>query len=239
MKQCNTARIDSFYHGSAVDGEGLRSVVFFSGCNLKCTFCHNPETLYGTGREITLEEAENVIKRYVPYLKKGGVTFSGGEPFLQAEFCADFAEKIHLAGLNVIAETNGTITDERLISLLDGIRLDIKNQNGENGSILIKRYSPFLECCRKYNKDVLLTNVICPKVNDGEKSIFALAELKNYFSFCRGVEFLGFTKLCEEKYFKLKINFPYQNISEATADDIKKARRIFSEYNNLFRSDTK
>ena len=227
MKQCE-ARIDSFYHGSAVDGEGLRSVLFFSGCNLRCPFCHNPETLYGEGKIITLSEAVSAVRRYLPYLKKGGVTLSGGEPFLQAEFSALFAEEIHRMGLSVIAETNGTVADERLISLLDGVRLDIKNQNGEDGESLIKRYSEFLNCCHKYGKDVLFTNVLCPGVNDKTENIAALIGLKNAFPFCRGVEFLPFMKLCAEKYKKLGLDFPYSRVPEATARQTDRARRIFS-----------
>ena len=48
--------IDSVYCGSGVDGKGLRVVVFLCGCNLRCKFCHNPETLYKKGNEVTAEE---------------------------------------------------------------------------------------------------------------------------------------------------------------------------------------
>lgn len=227
MADCK-ARIDSFYHGSAVDGEGLRSVLFFSGCNLRCPFCHNPETLYGSGKEISLDEAVATVKRYVPYMKKGGLTLSGGEPFLQAEFCAFLADEVHKLGITVIAETNGMTVKESLIRKLDGVRLDIKNQRGENGEQLIARYTLFLKACEKHGVDVLLTNVLIPDVNDNEESVVALAKLKEKFDFCRGVEFLPFMKLCEEKYRGMGLEFPYATMREATREDIEKANSYFS-----------
>lgn len=228
MKDCK-ARIDSFYHGSAVDGAGLRCVLFFSGCNLRCPFCHNPETLYGGGREITVDEAERTIGRYRGYLDGGGVTLSGGEPFLQAEFCIELTKRVHNMGLNVIAETNGLIADRKLIEVLDGVRLDVKNQSGESEETLTDRYAQFLSLCKDLGKDVLLTNVLVPSVNDGEKAIERLGKLKRAFPFCRGVKFLPFKKLCLKKYEDLKISYPYADKNEATAADVKRATELFEK----------
>ena len=214
------AKIDSFYHGSTLDGDGLRSVVFFSGCNLRCGFCHNPETLFASGTDYTLEEVLNRLMRYKSYYTRGGVTLSGGEPFLQADFCIKLCEELKNLGISVIAETNGFIADERLISLLDGVRLDVKNQNGENGEKLISRYKPFLKLCEKHGTNVNLTNVLIPLVNDGEENAKSLNELKKAFDFCQDFKLLPFRKLCEDKYARLNKEFPYKNYSEATKEDI-------------------
>lgn len=228
MKECK-AYIDSFYHGSAVDGEGFRSVLFFAGCNLRCPFCHNPETLIKPGRELTLTEAVRTVRRYLPYLTGGGITLSGGEPFLQADFCKKLSREVHALGLTVIAETNGLIADGGLIAQLDGVRLDVKNQSGENGGQLIARLAPFLDECRKNNTDVLLTNVLCPGVNDGEEAVTALAELKKKFPFCRGVEFLAFKKLCVTKYDRLGLDFGYASVPEGTRADVDRAAVLFDK----------
>ncbi len=225
MKDCK-ARIDSFYHGSAVDGEGLRSVLFFSGCNLRCPFCHNPETLVGGGREITLTEAVGTVKRYLPYLKGGGVTLSGGEPFLQADFCTAFAREIKAMGLSVIAETNGFIADKALISELNGVRLDVKNFSGEDADTLVARYREFLTACNEGGVDVLLTNVLIPEVNDGESALLALKALKTAYPFCRGVHFLPFRKLCTTKYERMNIPFPYADKREPTKSELDQARML-------------
>ena len=93
MKKCK-GFIDSIYSGSAVDGKGLRVVVFFAGCNLRCPFCHNPETLFQKGQETDVDTLVKRIKRYSAYIKRGGVTLSGGEPFLQRDFALNLIQTL-------------------------------------------------------------------------------------------------------------------------------------------------
>lgn len=210
--------IDSFYHGSAVDGKGLRSVLFFSGCNLRCPFCHNPETLFSKGKAYTVEEALKIVLRYEKYIRKGGVTLSGGEPFLQAEFCIKLISCLKEHGLNVVAETNGQVLNEAMIALLDGMIVDVKNQTGED---VLSVYGTFLALTQRHKKSVRLTNVLVPEVNDSPAHLAVLKELSNRFSL--PVKFLPFKKLCEEKYEKLSLSFPYACYREATVEDIKRA----------------
>ena len=187
-----------------------------------------PGTLYGSGTEYTVDEVVKKVLRYKTYYRDGGVTLSGGEPMLQAEFCAELADELHREGMNVIAETNGTITDERLISRLDGARADVKNFGGEGGEALIKRYSGFLTACQKFTVPVTLTNVLVPGVNDTEKAIAALKELKKAFPSARGVEFLPFRKMCTNKYAELGLRYPYEDKREATKADLARAEEIFT-----------
>ena len=182
------------YHGSCVDGDGLRSVIFFSGCNLRCPFCHNPETLYQKGKETSLEETLQTILRYKNYIKKGGVTLSGGEPFLQADFCIQLVKALKNYGIKVIAETNGTIFNEELISLLDGIRLDIKNQDNQTLSILMDKYEKFLSVCAFHGVTVTFTNVICPSVNDDKETVLTLKSFISKYAVNPKIEFLPFKK---------------------------------------------
>lgn len=225
MTECK-AIIESIYHGSCVDGEGLRCVVFFSGCNLRCPFCHNPETLYTKGKSCSVSEVFSDVIRYKNYIKKGGVTLSGGEPFLQSEFCTCLTKKFHDEGIKVICETNGLIINEELISTLDGVRLDIKNQTGEDELALINRYERFISLCSDYGVKVTCTNVLCPGINDTNKSLKSLGKFLNYFNLKDGFELLPFKKMCVEKYEKLGIEFPYNFVPEATDSSIKKALKI-------------
>lgn len=223
MEKCK-ARIDSIYNGSAVDGKGLRCVVFFTGCNMRCGFCHNPETWTEKGKEVDLEEVVAKILRYKSYIKNGGVTLSGGEPFLQAEFCKLLTKALRKENISVIIETNGLIADRELISLCDGIRLDIKNQEKPiDGKVFA-----FLDICERLKKTVTMTNVLVPALNDGEDKLLDLKDLKDKYSCIKDVKFLAFRKLCESKYQRLNMPFPYEKYEEGTRADIDRATAFIS-----------
>ncbi len=218
MEKCK-ARIDSLYNGSAVDGKGLRCVVFFTGCNMRCGFCHNPETWTEKGREISLSELVARIKRYRSYIKNGGVTLSGGEPFLQAKFCIELVKELHKENIGVIIETNGLIVDKELIELCDGIRLDIKNQDAPiDGKVF-----EFLKYCQSCDKFVTMTNVLVPSLNDTQQKLSVLKTLKQEFSCIKELKFLAFRKLCESKYQRLNMPFPYEKYREGSREDLQKA----------------
>lgn len=217
--------IDSVYCGSGVDGRGLRCVVFFTGCNLRCPFCHNPETLFKNGQEISVRALTEKIRRYKPYFKKGGVTLSGGEPFLQKDFLLSLAAALKEEGIEVVAETNGHIADKEILSALDGVIVDIKNQETDDLTV----YAEFLELCDHIGTAYKVTNVLVPGKNDSEEKISALSAL------LRGrarVKFLPFRKLCEEKYRELAKPFPYAQMREAEAGDVESAEKLFSRFNN-------
>ncbi len=218
MEKCK-ARIDSIYNGSAVDGKGLRCVIFFTGCNMRCGFCHNPETWTEKGNEITLSELVARIKRYKSYIKNGGVTLSGGEPFLQADFCKELIKALHQESISVIIETNGLICDRELIELCDGIRLDIKNQERE----VDKRVFDFLNTCEEINKFVTLTNVLVPALNDTAEKLLKLKDIKEKYPCIKEVKFLAFRKLCESKYNRLNLPFTYEKYEEGSKADLQKA----------------
>lgn len=219
------ARIDSVYNGSAVDGKGLRCVVFFTGCNMRCGFCHNPETWTEKGNEIELTELVRKIKRYKNYIQNGGVTLSGGEPFLQAEFCTALVNALHVEGISSIVETNGLIADEDLINACDGIRLDLKNQDGR----VDRRVLAFLDKCEKLGKEVTLTNVLVPSLNDTPEKLNIVKNIKNKYSCIKELKLLAFRKLCTSKYERLKIPFPYAKYDEGTKKDLDKAYAFLKE----------
>lgn len=222
MKECK-GYIDSIYSGSAVDGKGLRVVVFFSGCNMACPFCHNPETLYKKGEEYTVESLVKRIKRYSIYIKRGGVTLSGGEPFLQADFVVSLNRELAKNGIKVAIETNGHIVDKNVIETCEYLICDVKNQETDDLTV----YRQFLQTCKDCGKKVELTCVIVPTVNDCEEKILALKELKNEFAdTVFNLRLLPFRKLCVEKYKKLNKQFLYENKEECDKLLIEKLNQI-------------
>lgn len=202
--------VSSIYCGSALDGPGIRCVVFLSGCNLRCPFCHNPESFeQEKGQLYTPEGLFKKILRYKSYISGGGVTLSGGEPFLQAQFCLGLIKLLKSEGIHTAVQTNCHITDERLIAAADLIIADIKNQSGE----IPRETLRFLDACKRLDAPVLLTNVLIKGINDGDKS---LSELKGLLAYpnVTGIRILPFKKLCAEKYRRLGMAFPYAHIEE-------------------------
>lgn len=104
------ADIHSFESLATLDGEGIRYGVFFTGCPLRCAYCHNPDTWFKSGREYSAEELYSKIKRYKPYFKNGGgVTFSGGEPLLNASFINKVSPLLKQEGINYCLDTSGSV----------------------------------------------------------------------------------------------------------------------------------
>ena len=101
--------VHSFESLAAVDGDGLRYGVFLAGCPLRCVYCHNPDTWeMGAGHEFEASELVKKIARYRSYFgERGGVTFSGGEPLLQAEWLCEVAKLLEKEGIGYVLDTSG------------------------------------------------------------------------------------------------------------------------------------
>ncbi len=212
--------IDSVYCGSGVDGPGLRCVVFFSGCNLRCPFCHNPETLFKQGTVTDVDALVSRLKRYRGYFRRGGVTLSGGEPFLQRAFALALARRLREEGIHVCFETNGQICDRELIAAGD-IVCDVKNQTTDD----LSAYDRFFAACAEEGKTPRVTNVLVPGINDGEEKLRSLASLVRKYFPAQSIRFLPFRKLCSQKYEELGLGFPYSDVREAEEDDISRAEK--------------
>ena len=211
-----------------VDGPGVRSVVFLSGCPLRCVYCHNPDTW--ECQEGQLTDAGDLSERllsFYSFIKKGGVTFSGGEPLLQAEFVTEVTELLHKGGLHVAIDTCGaptTPSTERLLKTVDLFLLDIKMTTEED----YKRYTggslaatmAFLDRLEEMEKDVWIRHVVVPGINDTEEDILRLAELIKDYRCIKKVELLPFKNLCLEKYKAMNIPFPLEGTEPMRADAI-------------------
>ncbi len=213
-------RISSIYTGSAVDGPGIRTVVFFQGCPLRCAYCHNPETHDINGGDLfSADELFERIKKYKSYYgKKGGVTFSGGEALMQGEFLLEMLRLCKSDGINTAIDTSGAVIDEctlDILSLCDIVILDIKMDNEQEYKEYIKgsfeKTMEFLRICEKLNKYVIIRRVIVPGINDNQNSIEKLNCITSEFSCIKKTELLPFEKLCSEKYDKLGMEFPMKD----------------------------
>ena len=220
-----------------VDGPGVRSVVFLSGCPLRCVYCHNPDTWECQEKQLTdaNELAERLLSFY-SFIKKGGVTFSGGEPLLQAEFVTEVASILKKAGLHVAIDTCGfpvTPLTERLLEVADLFLLDIKMTTEED----YQRYTggslqatmAFLDRLEEMQKDVWIRHVVVPGINDTEEDIERLAALISGYKCIKKVELLPFRNLCLEKYRALSIPFQLEDTPPMNVEETERLERMLRE----------
>ena len=233
-----TGYIHSLQSLGTVDGPGVRAVVFASGCPYRCVYCHNPDTWKITdGAPTEISELVAKIERLLPYIKDGGVTLSGGEPCMQAEFFLTLTEELHRMGLHVALDPAAAVLSEdavRLISRCDLILLDVKftNENDYNlytGGTLSSAMR-VLDLCEEGGLPVWIRHVIIPGINDNEADVKKLRQLIRDYKCIERVEFLPFKKLCLEKYDALGIPFPLREVPEA---DSARADALLYYYNSL------
>lgn len=217
--KCNMANIHSFESLAAVDGEGLRYDIFFTGCPLRCAYCHNPDTWHKGEIEMSAKEVFNKVKRYKPYFKNGGgVTFSGGEPLLNAEFINELYQMLKAEGIGYCLDTSGSValSDEvkTAIDNADMVILDIKFHNRDDYKKYtggaFDRFVEFGKYCSDKNKRLWLRTVIIPGINDTKEDIKKYAELVKNFRFEK-YELLGFHTMGFFKYEKLGLKNPLEN----------------------------
>ncbi len=216
-------RVSSLQSLGTLDGPGIRYVVFMQGCPLRCACCHNPETHdVNGGEEFTADEIVEKIAKYKEYFgKTGGITLSGGEPLLQAEFATEIFKKAKENGINTCLDTSGCILNDSVKELLkytDYCMLDIKYTTDR----LYKEYvgcsidTPleFLKYLSEQNIPTRIRQVTVPTINDKESDINALYELIKDYKIDK-VELLPFKKICETKYQNMGVKFPFANIPSA------------------------
>ena len=230
-------RIHSIQSLGALDGPGIRFVVFMQGCPLRCACCHNPDTWeFGIGTEYSPREIVDKAVRYKEYFStQGGITISGGEPLCQAEFVKEVFELCHAEGINTCIDTSGCILNEAVKVLLketDRVLLDIKYIDSEQYKNLVgcelENVIEFLEYLDSQCIPVTLRQVIIPSLNDDESSILKLKEIKDKYSCIDKTELLAFKKICQVKYDKMGIEFPFADIPTPNKDTMEKLDNLIN-----------
>ncbi|MFQ9839448.1 MAG: pyruvate formate-lyase-activating protein [Eubacterium sp.] len=213
------ANIHSFESLAALDGVGIRYDIFFTGCPLRCAYCHNPDTWFKSDNNYTAEQIYKKIIRYKPYFKKGGgVTFSGGEPLLNAKFINEVYPMIAAEGIGYCLDTSGSValTDEvkTAIDNADMVILDIKFYNPRDYEKYTKGdFDKFVEIgkyCTSINKRMWLRTVVVPGINDTEADMDKYAEFVAQFKIEK-YELLAFHTMGFFKYENLKIDNPLKD----------------------------
>ncbi len=221
-----------------VDGPGVRFVVFLKGCNLRCGCCHNPDTWsLSDGTVYTAQEIVCKAVRYKEYFgEDGGITVSGGEPLLQADFVREVFALCHQAGINTCLDTSGSVWNDSVESLLaetDRVLLDIKytseSQYLEYVKCSMETPLAFLKHIQAASIPVTLRQVIIPTLNDNAQNIYNLKKIALAHPCVDKVELLPFRKICQVKYDKLGIPFPFAHLPEPDADTMSRLNNLLSD----------
>ncbi len=234
-------RIHSFQSMGAVDGPGLRYVVFLQGCPLRCVYCHNPDTWEREAGSVY--EAEEVVKkilRYRSYFQKnGGVTITGGEPLLQAGFVTEIFKQLKSEGIHTALDTSGIGCGQpdvvkKLLSYTDLVLCDIKFLSEEayqrycKGSFQV--VCAFLDLVEAQKKPFWARHVVVPGITDSKENIDRLKLFLETYTNVEKVELLPFRKLCLEKYQALGIPFSLEKIPEMEVKALEAlSHRLFHE----------
>lgn len=215
------ASVNSIETFGLVDGPGIRTVVFFNGCKLRCKFCHNPEMLKRLEDNTSIDELYNKILRSKPYFKdNGGVTFSGGEPLLHIDFLIPLCKKLKEDNIHIALDTAGVgLGDyEELLKYIDLVILDIKDYRRDYYKDMtghdIDDYNFFLSEVQRLNKKLWLRQVVTPGYTD---SMEYMQGLKVYISSIKNVErieLLPYHTMAIDKYKKLNMEYKLKGVPE-------------------------
>lgn len=235
------ASIDSIETFGLVDGPGIRCVVFFNGCKLRCKYCHNPEMWKKKENNYTPQQVFNKVMRSKPYFKdNGGVTFSGGEPLLHSDFIIEVAKLLKKENINIALDTSGAGLGnyEEILKYIDLVILDIKHTTEEGykqitGST-IDEVERFIKILNKSNKKVWIRQVIIPDITDTEEYTTSLAKYLRKIKNIERIDFLPFHRLGEEKYKILGIDYPYKNKNDMNQE---KCQELYKNFITKYKED--
>ena len=222
------------------DGPGLRLVVFLQGCNFRCLYCANPDTIdpKGESKETSPDEILRMAMSQKPFFgKKGGVTFSGGEPTVQAKELIPLFRRLKESGIHICVDTNGSVWNDdvkELLSLADLILLDVKQYNPERHKLLTERSNEqtlrTAEWLESIGKPFWLRYVLVQGYSAIEDDIRALCAHFSPYTMLQRVEILPYHTLGVHKYEAMGREYKLAGVKENTPAQLDEAKAIFDEY---------
>ena len=224
----NVHSIETF---SAIDGPGIRMMIFLQGCYLRCKFCSNPDTWkIEKNTNTSSKEIAEKITRIYPYLRNNssGVTCSGGEPLLQSEFVSAIFQEAKSMNLTTCLDTAGQAPVRNQLQVLphtDLVLVCIKHMNIEKYKELTGVYPylvfKFLDTLVKMEKPFYIRYVLVPGYTDGDDDLDELVKLtKSVGPTCKGIELLPYHTLGLNKWVSMNLKYPLEGIKPCTKEHI-------------------
>lgn len=226
-----------------VDGPGVRFVVFVQGCQMRCRYCHNPETWRRNdpnAMKWTPEALFQKAYRYKPYWKdNGGITVSGGEPLLQMDFLIAFFRLAKEKGVHTAVDTSGNpFTFEapffsrfqELMGLTDLVILDLKHTDSAAHKALTGQENDNILQMAQYlsdtGKDMWIRRVLVPGVTDDPEELGQMRQFLDGLKTVKLVEILPYHNLGVGKWEKLGIPYSLEGVEPPTGEEVRRAEEI-------------
>jgi len=226
------------------DGAGIRTSVFFQGCNLRCKWCSNPESMEmlperqdSSARYYTVPELMAELVKDKPFYDAsgGGVTLTGGEPLLQPEFVRELCDSLREAEIGVALETSANVAEDVFQSVLhkfDAIHIDLKHYDAEahrrgTGTGNARIVTNIITALESAVHTIIRIPVI-PGYNDSPEDIRGFAALLERIS-ARDVQLLPFHQLGESKYEKLGLKYEYAGTAQLYEENLDQFARVLRE----------
>ena len=235
-----TGRIYHTESFGAVDGPGIRFVIFLQGCPLRCLYCHNPDAIPASGGICrTAGQMVDEAMRYIGFIKKGGITFSGGEPLMQPDFVRASALLFKDEGLNTAIDTSGCMAPtvpaiRAAIDSADMLLLDVKAADNETavkltGRDLVNTFAT-LDYCESTGKTVWVRHVLVAGYTLAPEHTEQLARRLEHYRCIERVELLPFHKLGEPKWDKVDMDYQLTDTPPTNERQIENARQLLTAY---------
>lgn len=232
-----TGKVHSMETCGAVDGPGIRFVLFLSGCSLRCRYCHNPDTSFVCrGTERSAADILDEIARYRDFLVAagGGVTLSGGDPLFQPAFAKAIFKGCKELGLHTCLDTSGHLgagADDELLSCIDLVLLDIKAWDPARYRDLttgdLRPTLDFAQRLAKLGKPVWLRVVLVPGFSDDPQDTTLLARFAAALGNVERVEVLPFHQTGQYKWDELALDYTLRHVPEPDSGQVELIRDLF------------
>ena len=234
-------RVHSFESFGAVDGPGVRFLIFLQGCPMRCRYCHNPDSWkIGAGEEYSAEEILDRAERFRSYWgDRGGITVSGGEALLQIDFLIELFELARERGISTCLDTSaqpfsreGVFFDKfrRLMKVTDTVLLDIKHiDDTEHRSLTGHTNRNILDCARyldEIGKRVWIRHVLVPGITDNDEWLTKLRDFLSTLSNVERIDVLPYHTMGIYKYRELGIKYSLEGVEPPSRERIDNANRI-------------
>ena len=234
-----TGNIHSIITGSTVDGPGTRYVVFLKGCPLRCLYCHNPDTWDGRGgKEMTVAEIMADMRSYLPFMKRGGITVSGGEPLVQIDFVTELFAAAKQLGVQTALDTTGYLFKkdvpeiyakyEKLAEVTDLVLLDLKaidpKMHEELTGVKQDTIIDFYKYLDEKNIPIWVRHVIVPGYTFDPELLAKSGRFLAHFKNVKAVDILPYHDMAKPKYKEMGIDYVLKDVKPLTGEDGHSAR---------------